>query len=145
MSNRNDEEAVARVRDTSESVVPGQECGEKSEETPCFDDALGWSATGVLEEANAEKEEGHVEGEEEEEESDGGLQGADKEDRGKDEPALTRELVLSRKKSGSTYHQVKTKGVEEAACAVSIYRRRFNFEATRREDDGKREPETAVR
>ena len=38
--------------------------------------------------ADAEEEEGHVEGEEEAEEGDGGAEGADEEHGGEDEPAL---------------------------------------------------------
>ena len=42
----------------------------------------------MLQVANAQQEEGHVEGEKEQEEGDRRLQRADEEDRGEDEPAL---------------------------------------------------------
>lgn len=42
MRDGDDKEAIARVHDTGEGVVPGQERGEDGKESAGFDDALGW-------------------------------------------------------------------------------------------------------
>jgi len=55
---------VGAVRNTGERIVPGQECRKDTESASSLDAAFVGSAAAVLEVANAEEEEGHVEGEE---------------------------------------------------------------------------------
>lgn len=88
MRNRNDEEAVARVRDTGECVVPGEEGSEESKVATSLDAGRVGRATRRMKVADAEQEERHVEGEEEQEERNGRLERADEEDCGEDEPSL---------------------------------------------------------
>jgi hypothetical protein len=73
----------------------------------------------VLEVANAEEQEGHVECEEEEEEGDGGAERADEKEEREDEPS----------------HQVQAEGVEEGGFA-DINEGGFDLEAAWCEDDG---------
>lgn len=71
MGDGDNEEAVGVVRNTGERIVPGQECRKDTESASSLDAAFVGSAAAVLEVANAEEEEGHVKGEEQQEESDG--------------------------------------------------------------------------
>jgi len=79
-----DEEGIAAVGDTGESVVPRGEGGEDTEDTTSLDAGF----VGAVKVANAEHEEGQVEHEEEEEEGYGGAERADEQEEGEDEPAL---------------------------------------------------------
>ena len=88
MRNRNDEEAVARVCDASECIVPGQEGCEEAKIPASFNAGGVRCSTAVLQVANTKQEEGHVESEEEQEECDGRLERTNEEDRGEDEPSL---------------------------------------------------------
>lgn len=89
VSNRDDEEAVAVVGKTGESVVPGGESGQETEETTGHLDGLVGLTRGVtLDVANTEQEESQVQEEEQEEEGDSGAEGAEEQDGGEDEPTL---------------------------------------------------------
>ena len=66
MSDGNDEERVAGIGDTGQSVVPGSECSEDTESTTGSET----SDVSVLEVRDTKHEEGKIEGEEEEEEGD---------------------------------------------------------------------------
>lgn len=77
---RNEEERVAWVSDTGEGVIPGQERGEEGEDTSGFDAAAVGRAAGVLKVADAKKEEGHVQHEEQKEESNGRAQSAEQQE-----------------------------------------------------------------
>jgi len=88
VDNGNDEERVASIGDTGQSVVPGSKCSKDAECATRFDAAGVGVTAGVAEVADAEEEEGQVQSEEEEEEGHSGFEGADQEDEGKDEPAL---------------------------------------------------------
>lgn len=83
-----DEEAVAVVGDTSKSVVPGGESSQETEETTSLGDLGVGGGTSSLQVGNTEQEEGQVQEEEEREEGDSGLQGAEEQDSGEDEPTL---------------------------------------------------------
>jgi hypothetical protein len=107
VGNRDDEERVAGVGDTGEGVVPvgtisllglcdttaqsnvpSQECCKNTKGTSSLDEAGVWCTRAILQVTDAEHEEGHVKGEEEQEEGDGRPQCADQQDCGEDEPAL---------------------------------------------------------
>jgi hypothetical protein len=65
VGNRKNEEAVAVVCNTSESVVPCRECCQKTEETTSLDDGRVWLALRVaVEVTNTEQQEGKVQEEE---------------------------------------------------------------------------------
>lgn len=88
MGDRDDEEAVAGIGDTGKSVVPSGEGGEETEEATSLQD-LGVGGAVLGEQVgDTQKQEGQVQEEEQEEESDCRLQGADDQDKGEDEPAL---------------------------------------------------------
>lgn len=88
VGDRDDEEAVAVVGDTSQSIVPGGESGQETEKTTRLLD-LGVDATvHGLQIGDTEEEEGQVQEEEEREEGDGRLEGAEDQEKGEDEPAL---------------------------------------------------------
>lgn len=98
MSNRDDEEAVAVVGNTGESVVPSGESGHETEETTGHLDGLVRLTRGVtLDVTNTEEEESQVQEEEQEEEGDSGAQGAEEQDGCEDEPSLV-SLVAFRKR-----------------------------------------------
>lgn len=85
---------VAVVRDTGQSVVPRQEGRQKTEKATGLDDRWVRRAFGVaVEVADAEQEESHIEGEEEEKEGDRRTEGEEEEDSGKDEPTLGRRIL----------------------------------------------------
>ena len=102
MSDRNDEERVAGVGDTGQSVVPGSECSQDTEST------TGSKASDVsmLEVRDTEHQERKIEGEEEEEKGNGRAQRAKEQDEGKDEPALNKS-------------QSSVLNVSEAGCSPS--------------------------
>jgi hypothetical protein len=85
---RDEEERVAVVQDTSKSVVPSEESSCKTKGTACGDARLVWGGRVVLQVTNAEEEEGEIKGEEQEEEGDCGTEGGEKEEGGEDEPTL---------------------------------------------------------
>jgi hypothetical protein len=89
VSDRDDEEAVASVGNTSEGVVPGSESCKETEETTSLLNGDIDIVVGVpLQVGDTEEQEGQVQEEEEQEESDGRLEGAEQHDGGEDEPAL---------------------------------------------------------
>jgi len=88
MCNGDDEKAVGRVGNTSQGVVPGEECGEHAKGTTSTDTASVRFASDWIEVADTEEKEGEVQREEQQEKGDGGLEGAEEEDGGEDEPAL---------------------------------------------------------
>ena len=79
---------VGCVCDTCQSIVPSEECCCESEATTTVDELWVWGAVNEVQVAGSQKEEGHVKGEEEQEECDGRFQCAEQEDEGEDEPAL---------------------------------------------------------
>lgn len=91
VSNRDDEEAVAAVGNTSQGVVPSGECSQETEETTRLDDgSVGLASRVPLQVTNTKQQEGQVQEQEEAEEGDSGPQGAEQQDSGEDEPALRR-------------------------------------------------------
>ena len=89
MKHWNNEEAVARIGDTSEGVIPSEESSEDTE------DATGLDATKVgraravkIEVADTEQEECHVKSEEEQGECYCRAQCAQEQEEREDEPAL---------------------------------------------------------
>jgi len=111
VSDRDDEERVAGVGNTGQSVVPGSECSKHTESTTSSEA----SDVSVLKVRNTEHKERKIEGEEEEEEGNGRAQRANEQDEGKDEPALIRSQlsVLSVSRVGFAHHQIETKDVVE--------------------------------
>lgn len=122
MSNGDDEEAVAGIGDTGKGIVPGQESSEKGKEAAGLDDAGGGRAISANKVTNTEQEEGHVQSEEEGEESHGGAEGTDQQDEGEDEPALLMSVFFySLRKSGrEKYHQEETERVVEHGRAAIV-------------------------
>lgn len=93
----NDEEAVAGVGNTGKGVVPGHESRQQTEQTTgLLDLEVGETVLGQ-QVGDAEQEEGQVQEKEKQEEGDGGLQGAEDQNEGEDEPALgnVRDVLLS--------------------------------------------------
>lgn len=89
VSDRDDEEAVASIGDTSEGIIPCRESSQETEETTgLLDVGVGVAVRTALQVGNTEQEEGQVQGEEQQEEGDGGLEGAEQHDGSEDEPAL---------------------------------------------------------
>ena len=89
VSDGDDEEAVASIGDTSEGIVPSGESSEETEETTgLLDVGVGVAVGTALQVGDTEQEEGEVQGEEQHEEGDGGLESAEQQDGGEDEPAL---------------------------------------------------------
>ena len=72
MSNRDDEEAVAVVGKTGESVVPGGESSQETDETTSHLDLLvRVTLSIVVEVGNTQQQEGQIKGEEQGEECNG--------------------------------------------------------------------------
>lgn len=88
MSDRDDEEAVAAVGNTGQSVVPGEESSEESKETTGFLNLQVLATIGGHKVADGQEEESHVEGEEQKEEGDRRSQSAKQQDESEDEPTL---------------------------------------------------------
>lgn len=111
MSDRNDEERVAGIGDTGQSVVPGSEGSKNTEST------TGSKASNVsmLEVRDTKHKERKIEGEEEEEEGNSRAQRAEEQDEGKDKPALdkSQSSVQDVAKAGCAHHQIETKDVVE--------------------------------
>ena len=148
MGDGDDEEAVGVVGDTGEGVVPGGEGGEQAEEAAGLDDGRVGLALGVaVDVADTEQQEGQVEEEEEQEEGHGGAQGAEEQDRGEDEPALDKLVSGKREVSGGggAYEEEQAEGVIEHGGAAGFFDGRGNLESTGGQDDGKGQPEAAVR
>jgi hypothetical protein len=93
MCHRDDEEAVARIRNTRQGIIPREERSEESEVAASLDAASIGAFGIVMQVADTQQEEGHVQGEKEEEEGDGRFERAEKEDRCEDEPSLDLLLV----------------------------------------------------
>jgi hypothetical protein len=70
VQDRNHEEAVAGIGETSESVVPSEESREDAEHATGLDSADAWCAVIEVEVADTKAEEGEVKREEEREEHD---------------------------------------------------------------------------
>jgi hypothetical protein len=94
VDHRDDEKAVARVCNTSKGIVPRGKGSEDAEGTTGTQTGGLRTFGGVLQEGDAEHEEGEVEGEEEEEEGDCGFEGAEEEDGGEDEPTLRGKILV---------------------------------------------------
>lgn len=88
MGNRDDEEAVAGVGNTGQSIVPREEGSQQSEEATRLHDRSIGSSTVMPEVADSEQQEGQIQREEKREERHGGLQGAQQEHEGENKPAL---------------------------------------------------------
>lgn len=148
VDDRDNEEAVGCVGNTGQGIVPGHESCNDAKGTS------GPSETGVRraifqdQVRTSQEEECQVQGEEEEEEGDGGLQGADKEEEGEDEPALKISQVRGEIKldvyRSVTYHQIKSERVEQGFGVLSGLDGFFNLEPSRSENDGEGDPETTV-
>ena len=65
MENGDDEEAVRSVGDTSEGVVPGQECRKDAEGASGSGETNVWCAILEDQKGGAKEEEGEIQGEEE--------------------------------------------------------------------------------
>jgi hypothetical protein len=129
VSNRDDEEAVAAVGNTSQGVVPSGECSQETEETTRLDDgSVGLASRVPLQVTNTKQQEGQVQEQEEAEEGDSGPQGAEQQDGGEDEPA----------------QQVQSHRVVEHGGATGGFNRRLDLEPTGGQDNGERDPETSV-
>lgn len=103
MGDRDDEEAVAGIGDTGKSVVPSGEGGEETKEATSLQDlGIGLAVRGE-QVGDTQKQEGQVQEEEQKEERDCRLQGADDQDKGEDEPALFR--VSREIATGDNWHQ----------------------------------------
>lgn len=88
MGDGDDEEAVAGVGDTGQGVVPGGEGGQETEETAgLLDLEVGETVLGE-QVGDTQEQEGQIQEEEQQEEGDGRLEGAQDQDEGEDEPAL---------------------------------------------------------
>lgn len=88
VGNGDDEEAVAVVGKTSQGVVPGGKSCQETEETTCLLDlGVGVAGTIVVKVAETQEEEGQIQSEEQDEESNGGAEGAEDQNGGEDEPA----------------------------------------------------------
>ena len=94
VNNWHNEKAVRCIGNTSEGIVPCQEGSEKSKIATCLVAAFVWSCRSVLEIPDRKQQEGHIEGEEEEEEGHGRFQRANEQNEREDEPALTRISTL---------------------------------------------------
>lgn len=129
VSNGNDEEAVAVIGQTSESVVPSGERSQEAEETTSLDDGGSGGAISANQVANTQQQEGDVQEEEQQEEGNGRAEGAEQQDGGEDEPA----------------HQEQTHRVIEEVGTTILLERRHNFEAARSQDNSEGNPETTVR
>lgn len=89
MHDGNSEEAVRALEETSKSVPPSNECSDNAEGTTGLDDGnVGGAVRVLLEMADSEKEEGDVEENEERAEGDSGLESAESEEEGEDEPTI---------------------------------------------------------
>jgi hypothetical protein len=88
MRNRDDEEAVPGIRNTSKGVIPREECGKEAEVASTLDAGRVYPLVIGIEIPNTEQEERQVEGEEEHEERDRRLERTEKQDGGENEPAL---------------------------------------------------------
>lgn len=94
VGDREDEEAVAAVGNTSKGVVPSSKGSQQTEEATGLDHGRVRVASVVaLDVTNTEKQEGQVQEEEQQEEGHGGSQSAEEQDCGENEPAL--ELSLA--------------------------------------------------
>lgn len=132
MGNGKDEEAVAAVGNTGQSVIPGSEGCHKTKETTGLDDGrVGLAMAVPLDVADTEQEEGEIEEEEQQEESHSGSQGAEQQDGGEDEPA----------------HQEQTEGIVKhgGATLVGSDKSRLDVEATGGQDNSEGDPETTIR
>lgn len=129
VSNGDDEEAVAVISQTSESVVPSGERSQEAEETTSLDDGGGGGAISANQVANTQQQEGDVQEEEQQEEGNGRAEGAEQQDGGEDEPA----------------HQEQTHRVIEEVGTTVLLERRHNFEATGSQNNSEGNPETTVR
>jgi len=72
MRNRDEEEAVGRVRDTGQGIVPSRKRSEDAKRAASQDATMLWGATvrTVQQVSNTQHQEGHVQSKEEEEEGD---------------------------------------------------------------------------
>lgn len=125
---RNDKEAVARVRNTREGVIPSRKRSQNAKRAAGIDAGLVGMLAIVLQVADTQQQESQVEGEEQEEKGDCRLQSAEEEDEGEDEPADEEQADV----------------VEQAAGALGFFQGGFDGEAAGGEEDGEGDPETAV-
>ena len=130
MGNWDDEEGVAGVGNTGESVVPSDEGSKESEDTTSLDESDVSSSSTIQDEvSDGQHEEGHVEEEEEQEEGNGRAECADEEKGGEDEPSS----------------QEESDSVVEISMRVLLGVCGGNLESSWSVDDGVREPEASVR
>ena len=88
VSDRDKEKGVSAVENTGKGVVPGSKGGEDAEDTASLDAGGVGGVVDGLEIADTKQEECQIKHEKEEEKGDGGAQGTDEHEEGKDEPAL---------------------------------------------------------
>lgn len=88
VSNRDNEEAVAGIRNTGQGIVPREEGSQQSKEATRLHDRGVGSSTVMPEVADSQQQEGQIQREEKREERHGGLQGAQQEHEGENKPAL---------------------------------------------------------
>ena len=94
MCDGNDKEAVAIIQYPGERVIPSRERCHQRKKATGFHDRYAWLAVGTgVQVPNSQEKKGHVQGEEEPEESDGGAEGAEDKEEGENEPALERRNV----------------------------------------------------
>lgn len=126
MDDREDEEAIGAVHETSQRVVPSQESSRNTEGAGSLD-AVGIRSIGIIGKvASAEADEGDLQDEEHQEEHQGRLERAEHEERREDRPAD--EEQAHRVEEGADAHGLELAG---------------NLHA-RREDQANGNPETAV-
>lgn len=108
---------------------------------------MGFILCIVVEEGEGEEEEAKGEGEKEGEEGDGGFEGAEEEDEGEDEPALSGisyETFGQEKGGGGTYEEKNSKGVMKSFHPPTIRFKRLHDPKPRSQNDRERDPEAAI-
>lgn len=88
MRDGDDEEAVAAVGNTGQSVVPSKEGGQQSKETASLDDFGVRRVIHLDHVSDGQQQERDIQGQEEQEERHGGAERAEQENGGENEPAL---------------------------------------------------------
>jgi len=85
---------VARIGNTSESIIPRQKSRKNSKGATSLDGTTAWCTVNAVKVANTEAEEGEVKSEEEGEEGDCRFERAEEEQEGEDKPALNRWISI---------------------------------------------------
>lgn len=91
MRRRNPHKTITIIRQPRQARIPRQERGQQRKQPTGLDDGLvGGCGAVAVDVADAEEEEGDVDGDEDAAEDEGGFEGAEDEEEGEDEPALAR-------------------------------------------------------